>query len=189
VKMNDSMVAMSGAIMPAPLAMPLTVTSRPFVTARRVATFGKVSVVMIARAASRKRPGSALAAIFPRWAAKGAGSSGSPITPVEARNTSSGRQPTAAAAASALRRTASRPFIPVKALALPELTTSARARPAAMCARSQSTGADAHREVVKTPATEAAGSKRTSRRSVRPRYLMPASAVASLIPSTAGSSG
>ena len=27
VKMNDSMVAMSGAIMPAPLAMPFTVTS------------------------------------------------------------------------------------------------------------------------------------------------------------------
>jgi hypothetical protein len=50
VKMKDSIVAMSGAIMPAPLAMPLMVTlALPSLTVA-VATFGKVSVVMIALA-------------------------------------------------------------------------------------------------------------------------------------------
>ncbi len=52
VKMKASMVAMSGAIMPAPLAKPLMVTSVPAIRTRAVASFGKVSVVMIARAAS-----------------------------------------------------------------------------------------------------------------------------------------
>ncbi len=52
VKTKDSMVAMSGAIMPAPLAMPLIVTATPPIFAVRVATLGKVSVVMIALAAS-----------------------------------------------------------------------------------------------------------------------------------------
>ena len=122
----------------------------------------------MARAASRNPPGRASAASRPRCAAKGAGSSGSPITPVEARNTSSGRQPTASAAAAALASTAWRPFMPVKALALPELTTSALALPPASLARHHSTGAEAQRDVVKTPATEAAGSKRTRSRSVRP---------------------
>src|SRR6185437_15280044 len=48
LKMKDNIVAMSGAIMPAPLAMPLMVTlALPSLTVA-VATFGKVSVVMIA---------------------------------------------------------------------------------------------------------------------------------------------
>ena len=59
VKTNDSMVAMSGAIMPAPLAMPLIVTLALPILAVAVATLGKVSVVMMARAASRKSPGRA----------------------------------------------------------------------------------------------------------------------------------
>jgi hypothetical protein len=46
------MVAMSGAIMPAPLAKPLMVTSVPPSRARAVANFANVSVVMIALAAS-----------------------------------------------------------------------------------------------------------------------------------------
>ncbi len=52
VKMKDNIVAISGAIMPAPLAKPLMVTSVPAMRARAVATFGNVSVVMIALAAS-----------------------------------------------------------------------------------------------------------------------------------------
>ncbi len=60
-----------------------------------VATFGKVSVVMIALAAARKSPGCA------RWlrpsitGANFEASSGSPITPVEARKISAGLQPRA----------------------------------------------------------------------------------------------
>ncbi len=59
VKTNDSMVAMSGAIMPAPLAMPAMVTSTPSMATVAAASFGKVSVVMIARAASTMAPGAA----------------------------------------------------------------------------------------------------------------------------------
>ncbi len=43
---------MSGAIMPAPLAKPLIVTVAPPSRALAVASFGNVSVVMIALAAS-----------------------------------------------------------------------------------------------------------------------------------------
>ena len=48
VKTKASMVAMSGAIMPAPLAKPLMVTVAPPSRALAVASFGNVSVVMIA---------------------------------------------------------------------------------------------------------------------------------------------
>ena len=40
VTTKDSIVAMSGAIMPAPLAMPLIVTLTPSISALPVATFG-----------------------------------------------------------------------------------------------------------------------------------------------------
>ena len=65
---------------------------------------------------------------------------------------SAGRTPVAAAASAAVRFTASAPVLPVKAFALPELTTSARALPRPSRARHQSTGAEAHFDVVKTPA-------------------------------------
>ena len=52
--------------------------------------------------------------------------------------------------------TASRPVLPVNALALPELTTSARALPPLSLARHHSTGADGHFERVSTPATRRA---------------------------------
>ena len=84
-------------------------------------------------------------------------------------------------------RVDSRPFLPVKALALPELTTSARALPPARFARQKSTGADGHFERVKTPATSVPSSNTITIRSVRFLYLMPASAVAMRTPSIAGS--
>ena len=62
VAMNDSIVAMSGWIMPAPLAMPVTVTGTPSTITRRDAPFGTVSVVMIAFAAANQP--SARAAAF-----------------------------------------------------------------------------------------------------------------------------
>ena len=40
VNRKASMVAMSGAIMPAPLAMPLMVTGTPSISAWRMASFG-----------------------------------------------------------------------------------------------------------------------------------------------------
>ena len=61
VKTNDSMVAMSGAIMPAPLAMPQMVTGVAPSRTMAAAPFGNVSVVMIALAAASQAPGAAVA--------------------------------------------------------------------------------------------------------------------------------
>jgi hypothetical protein len=52
--------------------------------------------------------------------------------------------------------------------------------------RHHSTGAEGHCERVKTPATVVPSSKIMARRSVRPAYLMPASAVAMRTPSISG---
>src|SRR5258707_3358033 len=159
VNTNASMVAMSGAIMPAPLAMPLMMTfALPSFTVA-VATFGKVSVVMMAFAASIHSPGAAFSASVPSTPLNLVASSGSPITPVDARNTSLGLHPSALAAIEAVSGVACRPVLPVKALALPEFTTSARANPPLedlpplSLARHHSTGADGHFDWVKTPAT------------------------------------
>ena len=95
-------------------------------------------------------------------------SSGSPMTPVEAMKISLGLAPIALAAASATSATAATPRPPVKALALPELTMSARAFPPFRCARHQSTGAEGHLERVNTPATVAGSSNTAIMTSVRP---------------------
>ena len=74
----------------------------------------------------------------------------------------------------------------MNALALPEFTTSARALPPLIFERHQSTGAEGHLEVVKTPAACVPLSINASMTSVRPAYLMPAAAVAKRTPSIAG---
>ncbi len=177
------MVAMSGAIMPAPFAMPLMVTVALPSFAVAVATFGKVSVVMIALAAPIQFPGAAFCASVPSTPLNLVASSGSPITPVEARNTSPGLHAAALAAMSAVSAVDCRPVLPVKALALPELTTSARAKPPLKprlkpplaedlpppsLARHHSTGAEGHFDWVKTPATVVPLSMIASSTSVRP---------------------
>src|SRR5205807_3037317 len=102
------------------------------------------SVVIMALAASSHGPGAARDAKPSITVPNLRASSGSPITPVEARRTCCGRQPSAAAASSAVSLTACRPFLPVNALALPALTTSPRAVPVGSLLRHHSTGADAH---------------------------------------------
>jgi len=82
-----------------------------------------------------------------------------------------------------------RPFLPVNAFALPELTTSARAFPAFSFSRHHSTGADGHFERVVTPATVVPSSNNASSTSVRPLYLIPAAPVARRTPATSGISG
>ena len=102
--------------------------------------------------------------------------SGSPITPVEATKTWSGGTPSAPAVAATVASTAARPFAPVKALALPELTRIAKppaGRSAAICSASsfsshQSTGAERVAERVKTPAIAAPGAISASITSSRP---------------------
>ena len=182
------MVAMSGAIMPEPFAMPLSVTATSPISARWVASLGNVSVVMMARAASVQRLSAASAAIFAITLSNLDASSGSPMTPVEAMNTCSGAQPAASAANFAVASTASAPRWPVKALALPEFTTSALASPCWSCARHQSTGADAVLERVSTPPACVPSGNSASSTSVRPAYLIPASATANRTPGIGGNS-
>ncbi len=150
VKTKDSMVAMSGAIMPAPLAMPLMVTVALPMRACTVASFGNVSVVMMALAAAGNSSAFASATSLSMTPSKACAFNGSPMTPVEARKISAGLQPMAFEAICAVNLQASRPLLPVKALALPELTTSARALPPLRCARHHSTGADGHFDLVNT---------------------------------------
>jgi len=121
VATNASMVAMSGWIMPAPLAMPVTVTGAPSMSTRRDAALCTVSVVMMPRAA----------AIQPsaRAAARAAGSaatsrligSGSMITPVENGSTSAGAQSSSCATATHVACAAVAPDSPVPVELYPSL--------------------------------------------------------------------
>jgi hypothetical protein len=160
---------MSGAIMPLPLAMPLMRTSAPSMRATRVAALGNVSVVMMPRAAS-PQPSSRSPACRPGSAAtsRSCGNT-SPITPVEARKTCLGGQPTRSAAACAVATQATRPARPVKTLAFPALTTTARALAPFSAARHQSTGAPGQRLRVKTPAAVVPGASSNITRSARSR--------------------
>ena len=87
VKTKPSMVAMSGAIIPEPLQKPLMVTVVSPITACRVAALGKVSVVMIARAASDHAVSERPASTAGRCWGISLGGIGWPITPVEATKT------------------------------------------------------------------------------------------------------
>src|ERR1700724_1051873 len=104
---------------------------------------------MIALAASRRPSGAAHAASSSSTPPNFDASSGFPITPVEARKISVAGAPVALAASAAVSLTACIPALPVNALALPELTTRARALPALSLARHQSTAADGHFDFVK----------------------------------------
>ena len=104
-------------------------------------------------AASSQPSGRASCASFSSTPSNLCASSGSPMTPVDARKIWRSGAPVAAAASFAENLTACAPVLPVKALALPELTSSARALPPLSRSRHQSTGAEGHLDLVKTPAT------------------------------------
>ena len=183
VATKQSIVAMSGAIMPLPLAMPLMRTSAPSMRATRVAVLGNVSVVMMPRAASPQassrspayRPGNAATS-------RSCGNT-SPITPVEARKTCLGGQPTRSAAACAVATQATRPARPVKTLAFPALTTTARMPSSVQRSRHRSTGADWVPDAVNRAALVVAGGVDTSRpRSRSPLALIPHFTPAALKP-------
>ena len=78
------MVAMSGWIMPEPLAMPAIVISVSPIRARATLPLAKVSVVVIAVAAASQAIGSSAAASSGSRATTVATSRRSPITPVDA---------------------------------------------------------------------------------------------------------
>src|SRR5205823_9950461 len=101
----------------------------PPIVAVAVAPFGKVSVVMIARAAGSQASAASDGAILGKASTIFCAGGGSPMTPVEEMKTSFGSQRKSFAAAEAVASTASWPVRPVKTLALPELTTIARTVP------------------------------------------------------------
>ena len=74
---------MFGAIMPEPLAMPLTTTGTPSISVLAEAPLGKVSVVMIAAAASGHALSERRACSPGSAAVRRSTGSCSPITPVE----------------------------------------------------------------------------------------------------------
>ncbi len=154
VVMKPSMVAMSGAIMPLPLMKPTSRTRTSPSIASRTAALGKVSVVPMAFVASSQlaAPSAACAACTPATAFSTG--SGTPITPVDAANTSCAAQPSSRAASATCAAQASAPACPVKALLFPAFTTSPRARPPPFNTRRQcSTSGDGHLERVSTAAT------------------------------------
>ena len=167
VKTKASMVAMFGAIMPEPLAMPAMFTATPSISQLAPAPFGNVSVVMIAAAASGQFTGARLR--FGRAAAIFTSSSTTPMTPVEAASISRVSTPMCAPAASSARLHAASPAGPVKELAQPALTSSPRAppRPAASACLHQSVGAEPTAFVVNTPAARVPAGMRISSRSER----------------------
>ena len=111
------------------------------------------------------------------------------MTPVDAKNTVFSLQSRTSAAALAVMVVASVPFLPVKAFALPELITMALALPLERCFLHQSTGAEEHLDLVKTPAISAGLPNAIRQRSFLPTYFMPASTEASMTSSITGSSG
>ena len=154
--------------MPEPLQKPLIRTVVPSMTAVAVAPFGKVSVVMIARAAGSHPAASSSGAILGSASTILAAGGGSPITPVEEMKTSRGLQPNSWAAAAAVRSQTSRPARPVNTLALPEFTTIARTEPSGRQARHQSTGAPGVFDCVSTPAIVVPGASSANMTSLRP---------------------
>ena len=168
VNTKASMVAMSGAIMPAPLAMPqiVTVASPSFAVA--AAPFGKVSVVMMALAAACQPAGPGVGNERVHHAVEGMG--------VERLADDAGRSQKhfAGLAASRFRRARGGLFRRLPAAAAGERVgvagidyEYAGCRPASL-SRHQSTGADGHFDRVNRPATAVSLSSSASSTSVRP---------------------
>ena len=156
--------------MPEPLAIPPTVNVAPgYPTSSpenvTAASFGRVSVVMMARAAFAppSRDSARYATGTP--CSNVSMSSCTPMTPVEATMTSLAGQPTASPTSSATACALSMPTLPVAAFAHPEFTTRARAVPydtPSRCSRDTVTGAAQNTFCVNVAAHEAGSSATTS---------------------------
>ncbi len=174
--MTASIVAIFGAIMAAPLATPLTVIFAPAISRARVAVLGKVSVVIMAVAASRNASDELASRVIATGIPSARFSRGKkrPITPVEQTKTSSSAHPRSRATCEVIQRASSSPRVPVQALALPELMITARAVPRGSRVREILTGAPHTRFVVKTPTAVAGPSAtKTARSSFEGSLLMP----------------
>ncbi len=153
---NPSMVAIIGSIMPEPFVMPPTWNVPAAVSTFTAASFGNGSVVMIASIALRcaSRLSAASAFVTPSWTFSRLRST--PMTPVDATSTSSGRHPIWRATNSTVERATAMPASPVHAFAHPLLQTIALARPPerSRFARETMTGAACVLFVVNTAAAD-----------------------------------
>ncbi len=167
---NASIVAMSGRSIPAPLAIPPTVTP----PVRRTLDFGTESVVMIAVAAWSDPSGDIRATRLGRAPSMRRRGSTVPIGPVEHISTSRGSQPSSSATRAVMASASANPASPVPALAQPEFTTTARATPESSRLRERRTGGAAVRDRVKTPVAVVVPSAAIRAMSRAPEALMPA---------------
>ena len=167
VMMTHSMVAMFGEIIAAPLQAPLIRTVLPPIVIDCVACLGNVSVVIIARAASRNDSAEddSLPAATGIPACSVSIGRNRPMTPVEATSTSSGWAPICSATRGHSLCASAIPRSPVAALELPELITMARAVDRGSRSRETLTGAPQTRFVVNTPAAEHGRSEANNARS------------------------
>ena len=153
--------------MPAPLQMPPMRTVLPPSLNSTAICFDRVSLVMMASAAwaawPAVEPSRAAASMMPaRTLSIG---SVTPMRPVEPTRTEPCGKASACSVKRAISRASFRPCLPVQALALPELTTTAWARPFFTRSTQTFTGAAQTWLVVNMPATVAGTSETMSARS------------------------
>ena len=178
------MVAILGIIIPAPLAIPIMVTSWLPMSTVRQAVLDTVSVVMIALATCSKLSGDKPATSSGMAFSMAFTFSCSPITPVDESCTISSVIPRPEAAHAPAVMAARMPASPVQALAQPLLIKMACALPCLSRSISSTTGAAFTWLVVKAPAVTAGTSLKIRPRSSRSAYLIPAATAAVLNPLT-----
>jgi len=170
---KQSIVAMCGEIMPQPLAAAPRRTTPSARCSSSAPRLGKLSVVRIAWLKCSPPPGFRVAAaaampgsIFPI-------SRGAPITPVEATATVSTGRRRCCAVSRRMRAASASPSLPVHALALPALTTTAWRRSQAAVSRVSRTGAAAAALLVNVAAETVGRREHKMPRSSLPRFLTP----------------
>ena len=165
--MKHSIVAMFGWIIPAPLAIPPTVTVCPSISTCTARSLVCVSVVMMARA--RSCPPSSERRIVGKCSRMMPIGSSTPMTPVLQMSISSGLTPRPAAASAVTSRASISPCSPTLQFAQPLLATMPLARPPAFTVlRLKVTDGDTMEFCENVPATVQGESE-----SSRPRSSLP----------------
>src|SRR3989338_3187660 len=176
------MVAMLGAIIPAPLTIPATTALFPLKEHRRAAIFTKRSVVQMAVAASTNECADTRRAALLMPVLIFSMGSGTPISPVEEGSTSPGSIRRRRAASRHMASASLSPLAPVQALALPLFITTAWIFPPLSRFTPARTAGDLTALVVKSAAAVAGRSETISARSFFLLFLMPQATPANLKP-------
>ena len=148
-------VAKCGALIPSHLAMQAMVTGRPATSTSSAASFGLVSVVMIASAARRPPCGDSPITSLGSPARILSMGSGWPMTPVDAMSTWRGAIRSSSPVIRVISRASLIPCSPVQTLEQPAEARIAWARPSRTCSCETSTGAPLIWLVVNTAAARA----------------------------------